>query len=69
MVGENQQVANRFPFPEGADEESAVRAPYSAIKVVCGVKNKQANWVATRASRPIGSSTRFEDGGLFCYMD
>jgi len=36
MVGENQQAADRFPFPEGAGEESAVRAPYSAIKVAYG---------------------------------
>ncbi len=36
MVGANQQAAKRFPFPKGADEESAVCAPYSAIKVACG---------------------------------
>ena len=37
----------RVPFPEGAGEESAVCAPYSAFKAACGMS--RAIWVATRS--------------------
>ena len=61
MVGENQQTAMCFPFPEGAGDESAVCAPYSANKVVRDACHGQFGWQRGKSSRPIG------DEGLFFY--
>jgi len=62
MVGENQQETIRFPFPEGAGDESAVRAPYSAIKVACSGK----------FAGKLGGNASFSSHGLgerfFCFQ-
>ena len=57
MVGENQQAADRFPFPEGAGEESAVCAPYSAVKVVRRFSVGKLGGNASFSSHWLGSST------------